>query len=83
MNKTIVKVFTIIGILVGVFIAWQLIFNDGGILKTAYNNLAEGINGQWAKVAGKDAEIIAKWGDNAEKNGDGFDIGTEKGKKSE
>lgn len=78
MNKTIVKVFVIIGILVGVFIAWQLIFNDGGILKTAYNSLANGINSQWAKVAGSGQRILATWTDsNATDNGTGFEIDTD------
>ena len=37
MNKTVKKVFMLIGLLVVIFIAWQLVFNDGGILKTGYN----------------------------------------------
>ena len=57
MNKTVKKVFILVAILVGIFIAWQLIFNDGGILKTGYNALADGINGLWEKVAG-DGETI-------------------------
>lgn len=80
MNKTVIKVFTIIGILVGIFIAWQLIFNEGGILRTGYNALADGINGQWAKVAGDGQSILAKWEDNANDNGEGFSIDTEAGK---
>lgn len=77
MNKTVLKVFTLIGILVGIFIAWQLIFNDGGILKTGYNALARGINGQWEKVAGSGQKILAEWSDsNADSNGTGFDIDT-------
>lgn len=77
MNKTVIKVFTIIGILVGIFIAWQLIFNDGGILRTGYNAMADGINGQWAKVAGSGQTILAKWDSNtAESNGEGFNIDT-------
>lgn len=77
MNKTVKKVFVLIGILVGIFIAWQLIFNDGGILKTGYNALANGINSQWAKVAGKGQTILAIWSDsNATDNGQGFNIDT-------
>lgn len=80
MNKTVLKVFVIIGILVGIFIAWQLIFNDGGILKTGYNSLANGINAQWAKVAGANQTILARWGSgNAANNGVGFDINTSVG----
>lgn len=78
MNKTVKKVFVLIGILVGIFIAWQLIFNDGGILKVGYNALANGINKQWAKVAGNGETIMALWGDNATSNGQGFSINTKK-----
>ena len=39
MNKTVKKVFMLIGVLVAIFIAWQLIFNDGGILRTMYNSI--------------------------------------------
>lgn len=77
MNSTIKKVFLIIGLLVLIFIAWQLIFNDGGILKTGYNSLANGINAQWAKVAGNGQTILATWtSSNASNNGQGFNIAT-------
>lgn len=73
MNKTVVKVFMVIGILVFVFLAWNLIFSDGGILKVAYNEVVEGINGQWEKVAGEGAELLPSWGDadNGVDDGDG------------
>lgn len=78
MNKTILKVFGVVGILVGIFLAWQLIFNDGGILKTGYNAVAKGINTQWKKVAGQNADnLVAEWTDNnAADNGTAFDINT-------
>ena len=79
MNKTVLRVFMLIGVLVGIFIAWQLIFNDGGILKTMYNSIANGINGQWEKVAGTGNTVIAQWGSgNADANGTGFAIDTKK-----
>ena len=79
MNKTVVKVFVIVGILVVVFIAWQLLFNDGGILHTGYNALANGINNQWEKVAGNGEKILPLWNTgNADYNGQGFDIDTAK-----
>lgn len=78
MNGTVKKVFILIGLLVLIFIAWQLIFNDGGILKTGYNSLANGINAQWVKVAGAGQSILPAWSDsNAADNGQGFDIETE------
>lgn len=77
MNGTVKKVFMLIGLLVIIFIAWQLIFNDGGILKTMYNSIANGINKQWAKVAGSGETLIPNWSSsNATANGAGFDINT-------
>lgn len=76
MSKTVKTVFLIIGLLVLIFIVWQLVFNDGGILRTGYNAMARGINKQWAKVAGSNETILAEWGDNADTDGDGFDIDT-------
>lgn len=80
MNKTVKKVFMLIAVLVIIFLAWQLVFNEGGILKTGYNSIANGINRQWAKVAGSGQTLVALWGDsNAADNGTGFDINTEVG----
>lgn len=78
MNKTVKKVFLLIATLVAIFIAWQLVFNDGGILRTAYNALANGINGQFAKVAGSGQKIVPEWksGKQADTNGQGFNIDT-------
>lgn len=77
MNGTVKKVFVLIALLVGIFIAWQLIFNDGGILKTGYNSMANGINKQWEKVAGSGETILAVWTDSTStSNGQGFDIDT-------
>lgn len=80
MNKTIMKVFLIVALLVVIFLAWQLIFNENGILRTGYNKMADGINNQYKKVAGGDGEVIAKWDNkkNADDNGQGFDINTKK-----
>lgn len=84
MNKTVKKVFMLLALLVGIFLAWQLIFNDGGILQSVYNSMASGINGQYEKVAGQGKTIIPYWGQtnngqagsisNADNNGQGFDI---------
>lgn len=77
MNKTVKKVFMLIGLLVIIFIAWQLIFNDYGILHTMYNSIANGINTQWAKVAGSDQTLLPAWNaTTATSNGTGFDINT-------
>ncbi len=75
MSKTIRQVFMIIGTLVFCFIAWQLIFNDGGILKTMYNGMANGINNQWKKVGGSNVTLVPLWSSsNAQSNGTGFEI---------
>lgn len=77
MNKTVKTVFLLIGLLVLIFLIWQLFFNDNGILVTGYNALANGINGQWEKVAGAGKTILPQWGNtSADSNGTGFDIDT-------
>lgn len=77
MNGTVKKVFLLIGLLVLIFLAWQLIFNEGGILRTGYNSMANGINKQWEKVAGSGETILATWETSrASSNGQGFDIET-------
>lgn len=77
MNKTVKTVFLLIGTLVLIFLIWQLVFNDGGIVKTIYNSFANGVNKQWVKVAGTGEKILPAWGSNAESNGQGFDIDTD------
>lgn len=77
MHKTVKNVFMLIGLLVIIFLAWQLIFNDGGILRTVYNSVANGINGQWAKVAGSNQTLLPMWSPTtAASNGEGFNIDT-------
>lgn len=76
MSKTVKTVFLLIATLVGIFLVWQLVFNDGGILVTMYNTMANGINGQFEKVAGKGAKILPTWGEADVDTGakKGFDI---------
>ena len=79
MNKTVKKVFMLLALLVGIFLAWQLIFNDGGILQTVYNSMVRGINTQYEKVAGKNQQLLPEWGNGnggqqRGTNGDAFDI---------
>lgn len=80
MNKTVKTVFLLIGLLVLIFLIWQLVFNDGGIIKTGYNAIANGINGQWEKVAGDGQKILPLWDEtdaDGNANGEGFDIDKE------
>lgn len=77
MSKTVRKVFLILGTLVLCFLVWQLVFNDGGIIKTGYNALANIVNTQYAKAAGSGKTVLVKWGKkNANSNGQatGVDI---------
>ena len=94
MRKTTAKVFGFIAVLVAVFIAWQLFFNNGGILNYGYNKIAQGVNDQWAKVAGSNQELLPKWGNGsgsedeggthkAATNGHGFTMTTEAGNSGE
>ena len=80
MNKTVKKVFVLLALLVGIFLAWQMIFNDGGIIQTVYTAIADGINGQYEKTAGKGKKILPEWGasgkNTKDANGQGFDIDT-------
>lgn len=73
MSKTVRTVFLLIATLVLIFLIWQLFFTDDGILVTAYNAMAKGINAQFEKATG-DGELLPEW--NAEDNGQGFTIGT-------
>ena len=62
--KPIWKVFLIIGILVGAFLIWALVFNDGGILQTGWNSVANNVNGVYQTVVGdSSAKILPNWAD--------------------
>lgn len=79
MNKVVKKVFGLIAILVLIFLIWQIFFNKNGILHTAYNALANGVNGQFAKVAGDGQKLLPLWENSdadADTNGQGFNIDT-------
>ena len=73
MNKAIIRVFMVVAVLLVVFICWQVFFNDGGVLKAGYNALADGINGQWAKVAGEGHDLIPQWSTNLDGASGGFE----------
>ena len=61
MHKAVIQVFLVIGTLVFVFLMWQLIFKQGGILQTSYTSLANVINTQWARSAGEGQTIMPVW----------------------
>lgn len=71
--STIKKVFLIIGVLVLAFLIWQLVFNDGGVIQTAYNAVADTINGTWQQITGDTSgEILPEWGGAVDGTGDGL-----------
>lgn len=63
MNKTVLKVFLVIALLVLIFVVWALFFNDNGILQTGYNSLVEPINDTWQKITGGSSKLLPTWGD--------------------
>ena len=66
MSKTVKKVFIIIGVLVLCLLVWALFFTDDGILITAYNGIAESVNGVWTNISGSTKALITTW--NVEEN---------------
>lgn len=79
MNKTVMKVFLLIFVLVVVFIIWQLVFNDGGVIETGWNAIATVLNNRWANMVNDDtAKLLPTFDDaGATEEGSGFDIGTD------
>ena len=69
MNKTVMKVFLVIALLVLIFVGWSAFFGDSGILVTGYAAVADAVNGAWATVAGEGAELLPpEWGDTGGEN---------------
>jgi hypothetical protein len=55
------KVFLIIGTLVIILMIWQLVFNDGGIIRTGYTGITAPINKLWKSTSGSTTDILPKW----------------------
>ena len=71
MSKTVKKVFIVIGALVLCLLVWSLFFTDDGILVTAYNGIAKGVNGVWQNIAGDNAkDLIPEWNVDSNSNAD-------------
>lgn len=77
--KPMTKVFLVIAALVLIFLIWALFFNDGGVLQTAYNAMANGVNGVWQTVTGdSSAKLLPSWTDaNVDTEGNLNDAGTQ------
>ena len=73
MNKTIVKVFVIIGILVLALLVWALVF--GGGLSTVYSAVVSQINKVWQGVTGDNqASLVSgEWNPEGNNIGEAYD----------
>ena len=77
MTKTVKKVFLVIGALVLCLLVWALFFTDDGILITAYNGIAKGVNDVWENISGNNDHLIPEW--NVESNSNAHDAKTNDG----
>ena len=60
MNKTIVKVFIILGVLVLALLIWAFVFGNG--LSTIFNAVIDPINGIYQAMTGqKSQSLIPRW----------------------
>lgn len=68
MNKTIVKVFVILGILVLALLVWAFVFGNG--LETIFNAIIAPINGIYRDMIGGNASdsLIPEWNVASQKN---------------
>ena len=60
--STLQKVFLVVGVLVLIFLLWQLFFNNGGVLQIGWNALAGVVNGSWDKITGGNTPLMPLWG---------------------
>lgn len=69
MNKTIVKVFVILGILVLALLVWAFVFGNG--LSTIFNAVIDPINNIYWAITGNTKHtqsLIPQWGSNNKAN---------------
>lgn len=68
MNKTIVKVFIILGILVLALLIWAFVFGNG--LESIFNAVIDPINGIYRGMTGEPAtkSLIPRWSNNNANN---------------
>ena len=59
MNKTIVKVFVILGILVLALLIWAFVFGNG--LSSIFNAVIAPINGVYSAIVGGNKSLIPQW----------------------
>jgi len=66
MNKTVVKVFIILGILVLALLIWAFVFGNG--LETIFNAVIAPINGIYQSMTGGSDSLIPEWDTNTQNN---------------
>lgn len=71
MSKTVKKVFIIIGVLVLCLIIWTVVFNENGLMVTAYNAMADAVNGAFSSIAGDGKQLMKPWDETDAKNDNG------------
>lgn len=74
MNKTVKKVFLLIGLLVLIFMIWFFVLGGNGVVVTVLNGMIDGLNTQIEKVSSK-GNLIPSFGeDTGGGSADSFDI---------
>ena len=61
MKKTIVTIALIIAVLIIVLLCWNLFFGADGILQSAWNGVADAVNGMWQSITGGDGTLMPQW----------------------
>lgn len=67
------KIFLVVGVLVLIFLIWQLFFSDGGLLISGYNGVAGVIDDGWNLVTGSSSGIMPDWGSAVDGGGDSLE----------
>lgn len=62
MKKSTWKVFSMVMLLVAVFVLWQLMFKDGGVIRGLYNGVVNFLNVQWKDLTGSQDNLLPPWG---------------------
>ena len=72
--KPIAKVFLVIGTLLFALLIWSLVFQDGGVLRTAWNGLVTPINTAYQQITASPDVLIPVWGTSDDMEAEGMDF---------
>jgi hypothetical protein len=61
MKKWIGKIAIVLGALLLVFMIWDMIFNEAGVLSNVWDGFAGWVNGMVSDFTGEDTEFIPLW----------------------